>query len=160
MKAPSQAAELAYSSLLQYSMCLPSATVSLWQRKRDERPARHRTWAGPSVTAKRRNHNVLFAVHLVGDRRRIAGVHHHRLPQQLAGVLVEGAEFLVIVRCPDEQQAAGGHDRPAVVLGAGVLEPLRGELGILAERDFPGVLTSVQVDRIQRPPRRRDRGVA
>ena len=48
----------------------------------------------------------------------------------------------------------------AVVVGAGVLEPLRRELGILAERDLPADGALVQIDGVERAPRRLDGGIA
>ncbi len=50
--------------------------------------------------------------------------------------------------------------RPAVVLGAGIRQALGRELGILAKRHTPDEVARVEVDGIQRAPRRRDRRVA
>ena len=51
-------------------------------------------------------------------------------------------------------------DRPAVVVAAGVLQPFRRQLGILAERNLPADRAGVEIDRVERAPRRRDRRVA
>src|SRR5262249_57048171 len=83
-----------------------------------------------------------------------------RLPQQRAGRLVEGAELPIVIRGRDEHEAAGGDEGTAVVLAARVFQPLRDELGIFAERHFPGVLASVEIDRVERAPRRRHRGIS
>ena len=112
------------------------------------------------LAAAARDDDVLPAVDHVGRRRRVAGRGQRRLPEQLAGQLVVGAELLVEVRRADEQQAARGDDRAAVVVAAGVGQPLRGQLGILAERDLPADRAGVEIDRVQRAPRRRDRRIA
>ena len=59
----------------------------------------------------------------------------------------------------DEHQAASRDDWSAVVLTARVRQSLLDEIGIFSQRDLPRVLTGVQVDGIQGPPRRRDRGI-
>src|SRR5450759_4209537 len=142
----------------------------LRQCERDKRAARRptgsyirasgRTGAVSTVAAKRRDHDELFAVHLIRDRGCVAGVYHHRLPQQLASILIEGPKFPVEVRGTDEDQPAGSHDGAAIILGTRVLQTLLGEFRILTERNLPGVFSRIQIDRIQRPPGRRHRGIA
>src|SRR5262249_22203118 len=81
-------------------------------------------------------------------------------PEQLARLFVEGAELAVEVRRGDEDQAAGGHDGAPVVLASRVLQALRGELGMLAERNLPRAFAGIEIDCVQGSPRRRDGGVA
>ena len=76
-----------------------------------------------------------------------------------AGVLVESADGLVGRRA-DENQSGRRHHRTAVVLGAGQCNaPLR-QLGVFAERHFPLDLAGIQIDRVERAPRRFDRRIA
>ena len=106
------------------------------------------------------NHDVLPAVHHVGGWRGIPGKRQRRLPQQFARQLVERAQLAIEIGGGDEEQAAGGDDGPAVVVAAGVAQALRDELGIFAERNLPANRAGVEIDRVQRAPRRRDRRIA
>src|SRR5207247_478852 len=81
-------------------------------------------------------------------------------PEQLAGELVERMKLPVEARRADEQHAARGDDRTTVVVAAGVGQPFRGQLRILAERDLPADRAGVEIDRVERPPGRRDGRVA
>ena len=82
-----------------------------------------------------------------------------RLPQDLPGLLVERAEFLVLRRA-DEHEAAGGHDRSAVILGPRLRASALHQLGQLAKRHLPCDFALVEVDGIERAPRRFHRRVA
>jgi len=73
-----------------------------------------------------------------------------RLPQQLARLLVEGVEHLVLAPA-DEDQAPCRHDRAAEVLRAGLRDALRRQLRKLAQRDAPRVVPPRKVDRVQQP---------
>ena len=123
-------------------------------------PRRPPGTAASRLAATRGDDEILPAVDFVGGRRGVAGGGHRRLPQERARGLVEGADLPVVVRRRDEDQAAGGDDRAAVVLAAGILQSLRHELGILAERNLPRVLAGIQVDGVERAPRRRGCGIA
>ena len=85
------------------------------RRYRAARPAPLVGSANATIAAARRravlaaaagDDDVLPAVDHVDRRRRVARGRQRRLPQQLAGQLVVGAELLVEVRRADEQQAA------------------------------------------------------
>ncbi len=87
--------------------------ASLPQRERHIHPARLRLRV---FAAAGGDDYVLAAIHFVGDRRGVAGERERRLPQQLAGGFIEGAEFFVEVGGSDKEQAAGGDDGAAVVV--------------------------------------------
>ena len=53
----------------------------------------------------------------------------------------------------DEDEAAGGDHRPAVVLGPRVPEPLGGQFGKFSQGNLPGEFAPVQIDGRQRAPR-------
>ena len=88
---------------------------------------------------------------LIGRRGRVAAGREGVLPEELAGLLVEGVDALVL-RAGDEHQAAGRHDRAAEGLGARPRDAAGGQLGVLAERDPPGEFARVEVDRVQARP--------
>ena len=81
-------------------------------------------------------------------------------PEQFSAVLVEGAQLPVEIGRGDKHQPARGHDRSAVVFASRVFHPLGSEFRIFAERNFPGILARVQVDRVQCSPGRSDGGIA
>src|SRR5205814_3391661 len=87
------------------------------------------------------------------NRRGVTGRRETRVPQDGAVVLVEGAESLVAARA-DEDQAARGHERPTVGLGAGWWTPIARQCGPVAEGHLPQVRAGVQIDRVQGCPRR------
>ena len=60
----------------------------------------------------------------------------------------------------DDEQPVLRHDRPAVIIRSGIREPLRRELGILAQRNLPLRATAVEVDGGERAPGRRVDGDA
>ena len=70
--------------------------------------------------------------------------------------LVERADLVVVRRGGDDQQPVLGDDRAAVAVGARVADSLGRQLRILAERNRPARLARVQVDRVERAPRRLD----
>ena len=69
-------------------------------------------------------------------------------------------EFPVESRRTDEEQAPGGHQRPAVIVAAGVAKPLGHQLRVLAEGNRPTQRARIQIDRAQRAPRWRNRRIA
>ena len=99
-------------------------TIALGQRECDDAAARRRA----VLAAAAGDDHVLAAVDAVYGRRRVACGRQQGLPEQLAGGGVVGAEHVVEVRGPDEQEAARGDDGAAVVVAAGVGEPLLDEL--------------------------------
>src|ERR1700733_3971683 len=60
----------------------------------------------------------------------------------------------MVVSRGDEYQPSAGGDCPTVVQGSGAVDALGFELGIGAERNLPGYVTCVDVDRLQLAPRR------
>src|SRR6478672_1959531 len=66
------------------------------------------------LTAACRDHHKLASIHFICNRRCVAREGQGCLPQQFARGLVESAEFLVEIGCPNKYQAACGHDRPPV----------------------------------------------
>src|SRR2546425_4760013 len=76
----------------------------------------------PHLAPARRDHHVLLAAHRVGRGGGVAARGEARLPEHLAGGLVERAELLVLGG-PDEEEPARGDDGAAVVLGAGGENP-------------------------------------
>src|SRR6266446_2116298 len=116
---------------------------SIRQREGDVGVARLR----PHLATTRRDHHVLPAAHRVGRGRGVAARGEARLPEHLAGGLVERAELLVLGG-PDEEQAPSGHDGAAVVLGAGGGNPALRQLGQFAEGDRPLDGSLAQVDRV------------
>ena len=78
----------------------------------------------------------------------------------LPGGLIEGAELFVVVGGTDKEKAACGDDGAAVVFAARVGHAFGSEFGIFAEIYFPGVFAGVEVDGVERSPRRSDGGVA
>ncbi len=80
-------------------------------------------------------------------------------PELGAVFRIEGADFFV-ARAGAEDEAAGGHHGAAEVLLAGLGHAFRGEFGVLAERHFPDDFAGVEVEAIQRAPRRVAAGVA
>ena len=112
-----------------------------------------------NTAAARGDDDVLSPVDVVSRRRAVACKRHRGFPQQLAGLLVERAELLVVVRRPDEHQTACCHNRPAVVLAARVLQTLGRELGIFTKGNLPRILTRIQINRVQGSPRRRNGGI-
>ena len=53
------------------------------------------------------------SIYFIRDRRCVTREGQGCLPQQFARGLIEGAELLVEIRRPNEDQAARGHDRAA-----------------------------------------------
>lgn len=106
------------------------------------------------------DHDILSAIDHVGAWSGRSGVREVPLPQKFARPGVEGAQLAVIDGRANKQYAAAGQNRAAVVLRAGVRLPFRHQLEVLAERDLPEILTGIQVDCIEGPPRRDDRRVA
>ncbi len=106
------------------------------------------------------DHDILSAIDHVGAWSGRSGVQEVPLPQKFARPGVEGAQLAVIDGRANKQYAAAGQNRAAVVLRAGVRLPFRHQLEVLAERDLPEILTGIQVDCIEGPPRRDDRRVA
>src|SRR5262249_46770404 len=104
--------------------------------------------------------HVLATVCFVHRRRGVARKRKRRLPQNLSATLVEGPELVVEVRSADEQQTSSSHHAAAVVLASGRLHSPSDKRRILAKRNLPDDLASLQIYRIERSPRRRDRGVA
>src|SRR5437867_10895739 len=119
-----------------------------------------RRYLGSRLAAAGRDHDELPAVDLVGGGRCVPGGGERRRPQQCPRGLVEGAELAVVVRRPDEYQAARGDERTSIVLAARGGRAVRRELAILAQRDLPDVTTGVQVDGAERAPGRRYRRVS
>ena len=58
----------------------------------------------------------------------------------------------------DEYQATGGHHRPTVIFRASLVLTLGGEIGVLAQRNPPGILAGVEIDRVQGAPGGRTAG--
>src|SRR5690606_844779 len=113
----------------------------------------------PHLPAAGRDYDVLPPVDLVRGRGGVASGRKVGLPEDLARPFVEGAELLVR-RGTDEDQAAGGHGRPAVVLCPRSRDSPRRQLLELAERHCPQVFTGVQVDGVERSPGRLDGRIA
>jgi hypothetical protein len=67
-------------------------------------------------------------------------------PEQFAGGFVEGAKLFVEVSCSDENEVACGNDGATVILGARVFLPLGCKFRIFAERNFPDIVTGVEID--------------
>src|SRR5439155_15918824 len=78
------------------------------QRKGQELIAR----LAETLAAPAGDSHELAAIHFVRARIGVAGGRQGELPQDLAGLRVEGAEFLIIGRCEKHQPARGG-DRSA-----------------------------------------------
>ena len=93
------------------------------QRERNIFAAR---WPFRIASAARRDHDVLLAVDHVGGGRCVAGKGQRGLPQQLAGMAVEGMHLAVEDGCADEDDAARRNDRAAVVFRSRVLHALGG----------------------------------
>src|SRR6185369_4130620 len=106
---------------------------SLRQRERHDAAARRRA----VLAAAADDDDVLTSVDGVGGGGGVAGGREGRFPEQAAGELVVGVELPVEVGRADEEQPAGGDDRAAVVVAAGVGQPFRRQLGELAERNLP-----------------------
>lgn len=85
-----------------------------------------------------RDDDILLATNLVHRRCRISSEGQHRLPKELAGTLVEGMEFFVVVGCSDKEEPSCSEDTTAVVLRAGILHSFCSEFGIFAKGDAPG----------------------
>ena len=66
----------------------------------------------------------------------------------------------VEIRGADEQEAAGGDDRSAVVVAAGVRQPFRGQLREFAEGNLPADRPGVEIDGAERAPWRGNRRVS
>src|SRR5581483_10055532 len=115
---------------------------------------------GPVLPAATDDDDVLAPVDFVRRGGRVARRGQRRLPQQLAGQGVVRVEFSIEVRRADEEQSARRDQRAAVVVAAGVRDPFRNELGILAEWNLPLDGAGVEVNRGERAPGRRDRRVA
>ena len=60
----------------------------------------------------------------------------------------------------DEDEATCCDNRAAVVLGAGRRNSFRRQLRPFPQRHAPAILAGVQVDGVERAPRRLDRGIA
>src|SRR5215469_6433922 len=90
--------------------------------------------------------NVLPAVDLVGNRRCVGSKGQRGLPQQFPSCLVEGAKLLVVVGGADEQQSAGGDNRPAIIFATGALHTSSSEFGVLAKGNLPRIFPGIQVD--------------
>src|ERR1700690_3256974 len=61
-------------------------------------------------------------------------------------------EDAVVHSGADKKHAAGGHDGSAIILGARVLHSQGDQFRILAEGNFPQVLSRLEVDGAQRSP--------
>src|SRR5208283_3189782 len=105
------------------------------------------------------NDDVLAAIHGIRGGCSIPRERKCGLPEQLTGGFVEGAEFLVVVRGPNEKQSARSDDRPAVILRTGILHALCHQFRVFAERNLPDIFAGIEVDGIQRAPRRLNCGV-
>src|SRR5947207_14810820 len=132
-------------------------SLSTLQRKRHVHPAGRRFGV---FAAAGSDHNVLFAINFVRDRRRIAGERKRSFPQQVACRLVEHTKLLVIIGSTDKDQPARGNDRPTIVFTSRVLHSLIGEFRIFANRNFPLEVTGIQVNRVQRAPWRSNRRIS
>ena len=110
--------------------CLPR----LWQRESHIHTARRRFW----IFATSSGHDdVLLSIDHVRCRRCHGCVGQDGFPKQLAGVTIEGAEFLVIHSRADEQDIARGHNRSPIIFRAGVGEPLGREIRIFTQGNLP-----------------------
>src|SRR5207237_9299051 len=78
----------------------------------------------------------------------------------LARAPIEGVVGVVVRRSADAEKAVLRHAGAAVVVGARVLDPLRGELGIFAEGYLPANGALVEIDCGERSPGRRDTRIA
>ena len=134
-------------------LCAFAVDRSSRQRKSYVHSSRRRLGV---FTASRRDHHKLASIHFIRDRRCVAREGQRCLPQQFARGLVKGAELLVEIGCPNEYQAACGHDRPAVVFRARVFLSICGKLRILAQGNLPGVFAGIEVNGVQRSPRWQD----
>ena len=63
-------------------------------------------------------------------------------------------KFAVAVRRANEDEAASRDHGAAVILASRVANSLGHKLGILTERNFPGNLTGIEVNRVERAPGR------
>src|SRR5690349_9353887 len=133
-----------------------AATLLSRQRKRNV----HAAVFVSRLASVRENHDVLPAFDFIGCGRGIAREWQRRFPQQLAGALVEDVKLLVVIGRAYEEQSARSDDRAAIVFRAGLLHSFGDEFGKLTEWNTPSVLARVEVDRIQRSPRRPDGGIA
>src|ERR1700722_10750087 len=100
---------------------------------------------------------ILLAVNGIRRGRGNARRRHRVFPQELPRQLVERADLVVVDSCGDKKDAAFRHDSPTIVLtaGGGVIQ-----LRIITEWNLPDISTRVEIQRIQRSPRRADRRVA
>ena len=111
------------------------------------------------LAAARGDHHELAAGYFVRCGSGIAARGQRRFPQQLSGGFVESVKLAVVVGSADEEQAAGCDHWSAVVLAACVANSLGDQLGKFAEGNLPHDLAGVQVDGVERAPRRLDGGV-
>jgi len=101
-------------------------------------------WPGRSVRDSHRN--VLLPVFsLIRHRHRGAVQIERRGPQFLSGLRIKCTE-LSVVRCCDEDQAAGRRDGPAASRGADVLLSFRQAI-VDAERNLPGDIARIHIHR-------------
>ena len=100
------------------------------------------------------------AVHHVRGWRGVPRRGERGAPEQLPCALIESVEGVVVGRRADEEKAVLCHDGAAVVVGARVLDALRGELGIFAEGNLPANGALVEIDCGERSPGRRDARIA
>src|SRR6185369_14496821 len=82
------------------------------------------------------------------------------LPEKLASIFIKSTKLLVVVGSSNKEQASRCQHRTTIILAAGLLQTLRGQLGILSQRKRPVNSSRVQVDCIERSPRWLDRRVA
>src|ERR1039457_298682 len=75
------------------------------------------------------DHHVLPSVQLISDGSGITGKGQYILPEERASSLIEGAELTIEVSRRYKNQAAGSYNRSAIVFTAGILLPLRGQIG-------------------------------
>src|SRR5690606_24353308 len=105
------------------------------------------------TTARCSDDHVLPAVRaLVGHRRRLCGTWKGERPHLIAGLRIERPESAIVSRT-DEDEATRRCNRPAIARAPGLLQ-IDGQVVGHAERNLPGELARVDVNRGQPSPRR------
>src|SRR5581483_6375853 len=115
--------------------------------------------SGPFASTSR-NYDELPAVYFVDSGRGVTRRRQGGFPEQFPGCFIESSKLALIVRGANENQAARGDHRTAVVFTAGIAHSLGSQLGILSQRRFPGNLAGIEIDRIQCSPWRLHCGVS
>src|SRR5207245_783394 len=109
--------------------------------------------------AARSNADVLLAIDFVSAGGGVPARFKLGLPEDFPVRFVEGAELFVLGR-PDKQKPASRDDGAADILRPGLRNPAGCQFLELPEKDLPGHLTFVEVNRGKLAPGRLNRRVA